>query len=143
MYRRKFGSNQRICPTSPSHQRRKAKVVTASRPVEVARETATKSTKRIVPNNLQLGASWDIILCKDGARPAFTCRHSGLTKVPVYSRALQAATMPLWVQIPESLPTKVCPPIYLWLIKLNPCIPVSSLKLRRKTVRVSAIPVIV
>ena len=51
--------------------------------------------------------------------------------------------MPLWVQIPESLPTKVCPPIYLWLIKLNPCIPVSSLKLRRKTVSVSAIPVIV
>jgi hypothetical protein len=28
----------------------------ASRPVEVARETATKSTKRIVPNSLQLGA---------------------------------------------------------------------------------------
>jgi hypothetical protein len=30
--------------------------MTASKPVEVARETATKSTKRIVPNNLLLGA---------------------------------------------------------------------------------------
>jgi hypothetical protein len=30
--------------------------MTASRPVEVARETATMSTKRIVPNDLQLGA---------------------------------------------------------------------------------------
>jgi hypothetical protein len=31
-------------------------VVTASRPVEVARKTATKSTKRIVPNIVELGA---------------------------------------------------------------------------------------
>jgi hypothetical protein len=35
------------------HQRSKPKVMTASRPVDVARETATK---RIVPNSLQLGA---------------------------------------------------------------------------------------
>jgi hypothetical protein len=38
-------------PKSPE-----AQVMTASRPVEVARETATKSTKRIVSNSLQLGA---------------------------------------------------------------------------------------
>jgi hypothetical protein len=31
-----------------------------------------------------------IILCKDGARPAFPCRHSGLTKVPVHSRAIRS-----------------------------------------------------
>jgi hypothetical protein len=40
-------------PKSPEAQ---AKVMTASRPVEVAGETATKSTKQIVPDSLQLGA---------------------------------------------------------------------------------------
>jgi hypothetical protein len=33
---------------------------------------------------------------------------------------LKAATLPFWVQIPESLPTKVCPPTFMCLIKRKP-----------------------
>jgi hypothetical protein len=43
-------------------------------------------------------------------------------------------TIPLWVHTPESLPTKVRPPIYVCLIKWNPRIPVRSPKLRRNPV---------
>jgi hypothetical protein len=46
-------------------------------------------------------------------------------------------TMPLWVQIRENLPTKVCPPTFMCLIKRKiPCIPVRSPKLRHNTVSV-------
>jgi endonuclease/exonuclease/phosphatase family metal-dependent hydrolase len=56
---------------------------------------------------------------------------------------LKAMTMPLWVQIPESLPTKVCPPTYVCLIKRNPFIPVRSPQLRRNSVSVKHNPCIV
>ena len=67
-------------------------VMTASRPVEVARETATKSTKRIVPNNIQLGAFRlpRLRFFRVGARPAFPHRYSGFTKVPVHSHAFKS-----------------------------------------------------
>ena len=110
------------------HPRRKTRMTVASRPVEVAPKTATKSTKRIVPNAVQSGTfrlPWQIFpwffsvasripgydeWCKDGARPALPIRHVGLTNVPAHRHVLGAATMPLWVQIPESLKTKVCFP---------------------------------
>jgi hypothetical protein len=45
--------------------------------------------------------------------------------------------MPLWVQIPESLPTKVSPPTFMCLIKRKPpYIPVRSPKLRHNPVSV-------
>jgi hypothetical protein len=50
---------------------------------------------------------------------------------------LEAVTLPLWVQIPESLPTKVCPSTFVCLIKRKtPCIPVRSPKLRHNPVSV-------
>jgi hypothetical protein len=76
----------------------------------------------------------------DGARLALPLRYSGFTKVPVHSHAFQTMTVPLWVQIPENLPTKVCPPTHVWLIKRNPCIPIRSPKLRRNLVSVKRNP---
>jgi hypothetical protein len=82
-------------------------LATASRPVGVASETATKSTKGVVPNSLQLGAfrlprlrfyrDFPVVrrlpgynFMQHGARLAFPCKHSGLTKMPVYSRAIRS-----------------------------------------------------
>jgi hypothetical protein len=75
------------------------------------------------------------------------CPHSpsGTAASPkcLYTVALlKAVTMPLWVQIPESLPTKVCPPTYVCLIKRNPCIPVRSPQQRRNLVSVMHNPCI-
>ena len=88
---------------------RKLRVTMASRPVQVARKAVAKSTKRIVPNTAQLGTfrlpwlrffrdvssvvrrmPWYNVWSKYGARPAFPLRYSGITKVPVYSRALRS-----------------------------------------------------
>jgi hypothetical protein len=50
---------------------------------------------------------------------------------------LEAASMPLWVQIPESLPTKVCPPTFVCFNKKKTAsIPVRSPKLRHNPVSV-------
>jgi hypothetical protein len=146
----------------PSHPRRESKVVTASRPVVVARETATKSIKRIAPNIAQLGAFRlpRLRFLRDFSSvvrrmPGYKLmQRRGTARIPqqaqrlsqkcLYTVAhLEAATMPLWVQIPESHRTKLCPPVYVWLTKENPCIPVRSSKLRRNPVSVSTIRVIV
>jgi hypothetical protein len=133
--------------------------MTASRPVEVARETATKSTKQIVPNDLQLGAfrlprlrfyrdfpqlqgeCRGIILCKDGARPAFPCRHSGLTKVPAHSRAIRSCDSATLGSNPRKPSNQSMPShIYVFNKEKTPYIPVRRPKLRHNSVSVKHSP---
>ena len=44
-------------------------------------------------------------------RPAFPLSYGCFTEAPAHSLMLLAVTVPLWVRTPQSLPTKICPPL--------------------------------
>ena len=120
--RGKVGSYSVVNLTGLPHLQRKTRVMMASWPVEVARKTATKSTKRIAPSTVQLGTFWLPWLRFILDFSSVVSRMPGYNiwcippqswrfhQVPAQCRVLTSATMPFWVQIPESLRTIICPP---------------------------------
>jgi hypothetical protein len=150
--------------TGLPHLKSKTRVMMGSRPVEVARKTATKSTERIAPSTVQLVTfllPWlrfirDFssvvrrmpgynIWCKDGARPAFLLSQGGFTKCLPSVACLHQRLCHSGFKSHKAFEPKYAPPPSppkSVVNKFRPIMPDRGPKTRRKPVSVSTIRIV-